>query len=380
MAKSGGVKIISDFPSQVDKDLLTQICRWHRSKDVYVRLFPRFGFSGSKLLLVFFYPEPKGLPYLIKIGKIESMKEEFKAVESMKDLVSDCKLEESHLFESGDFGALIYRHKGAIRPTNAENPTTLRELIYDFSGKVNDEKLALIIEEVYDSLEQAHLDSEIRDIDVDSFYGRYYRGNTSDIVLKNIFGISRDKNQFEYLGVNIYNPIKYRYELPSKINGIIGRIHGDLHPDNIVLDSKYKIGLIDFAWAFEPRDVLVDFVLFENSIRFMHFPKAVNVYEQAFVDERLLEENGADDIISHDFSSEDSNRLYHRMARIIKKTRGCAKELFGGGFCFEKYLFSQFIVLYGLLRYDTYNQMMAARVLGMIADKIKKIKFDHVQV
>ena len=85
----------------------------------------------------------------------------------------------------------------------------------------------------------------------------------------------------------------------------------------------------------------------------------------------MLEENGYDFILAEDFSNTTIQHLYHRLAHMLKTIRNRARKYLGNNFTIERYLFVQFIILYGLLRFETYNQYTATRALGMIAERLK---------
>lgn len=366
------VIIHSDFPGQRESELLKQICGARSSRHVYVKMFKRYGFSGSKLLLVFFFSTQKGVPYLIKIGRLNDINKEYEAVKSMKNLVSDCNLEEDRIFQYDDVGALIYKHRGTDNPENADTTLTLSNVMYkkkQITGLAFDK----IIKSVYGTMRQAHTYYRYKNINVFTHYKRYFRGNESKKLLEKAFGLNRSEGLFEYLGEEIYNPLRYYDEMPKRIDVPVGRVHGDLHPDNIVIKNN-NVSLIDFAWSLESRDILVDYVLFENSIRFMYFPKVFCLEEHDYVNNALLSENGYDLILRKSFINSENQFYYHRMAGLIASIRSNAKSVLKDEFDFKSYLFVQFLVLYGLYKYDTYNQVIVAKVLGRLA---KKLRFDY---
>jgi len=56
--------------------------------------------------------------------------------------------------------------------------------------------------------------------------------------------------------------------------------------------------LIDFANPKDPKDIRVDFVLFENSIRFWYFPDSTSFEERVCVNRYLFEKDGYKKIAS----------------------------------------------------------------------------------
>ncbi len=366
------ISIFTDFPNKVEKDLLKQICRGRGRKTIHVSQFPRFGFSGAKLLLVYFDKNPQGVPFLAKVAEIADIQQEFQAVDSIRDLVADCSLEENKPFTSGRLGALLYRHRGTDQPAGAEQPVSFREVLYCPESRFSRQDLESTLEDVYTKLYNAHTTCSKEEVSLRDHYKRYFRGDIVRSKIAAILGSCQGQETFEFLSTEIYNPLKLRDELPTSVSTHVGRVHGDLHPDNIILDRTNRPNLIDFAWAKAPRDVLLDFVLLENSIRFKDFPRSANLDEQLVIDRMLLEEGGWQSINEDLFSDDETARIYVRLALMVGKIRQKAREILGSKFSIERYLLSQFIVLYGLMRFDTYEQYSGTRALGLISKRLRE--------
>ncbi|RYZ40968.1 MAG: hypothetical protein EOO71_13940 [Myxococcaceae bacterium] len=58
--------------------------------------------------------------------------------------------------------------------------------------------------------------------------------------------------------------------------GIIGAVHGDLHPKNIVLTGHDGVQIIDFGWATNLRHVVVDYVLLDLNLRGTTLPSQID--------------------------------------------------------------------------------------------------------
>ena len=98
----------------------------------------------------------------------------------------------------------------------------------------------------------------------------------------------------------------------------------------------------------------------------------MNLDDQLNVDRLLLDELGWQSITRDLFSSDETARIYIRLASMIGKIRTIAKEILGTSFSIEKYLLTQFIVLYGLIRYDTYEPYASVRALGMLSKRLNE--------
>lgn len=365
------IKIITNFLSKEEIGLLKEICRERQRDVLFATPFQRFGFSGAKLLLVYFGARPQGLPYLVKISNVGDVKKEFKSVGRMRDLVEDCRLEEHKIFEFEDRAALLYMHKGTDNPQKAEEPLSFQDVLYNKkTANFSEKQLESTLYEVYNKLTQAHKTATHKQVDLEKHYLAYFRKDKSNLRIRQILGDRANITETEFLGTNIINPLYMRKALPKTVDVAVGKVHGDLHPTNIILDRLYNPHIIDFAWANEDRDVLLDYVLIENSIRFMHFPRRVNLDEQRKVDEILLEEDGWEHINSIKFSVDETKRVYRRLCNMIGAIRRSARRTLGDNFSMSNYLTTQFIVLYGLMRFETYEPYSTTRNLGMIANRI----------
>jgi serine/threonine protein kinase len=274
---------------------------------------------------------------------------------------------------NGQWGALLYRHRGTDRPAEAAAPQALRELLY--GSQMKRMTLRKILNEVFDKLQNAHSNLRVRRVSIRSHFKRYFRKHGARGRIRKLLGPDANSIRLRFLGARIYNPLRCVTSLPRRAKLSVAAIHGDLHPDNIVIDRNGVPHLIDFAWAHKSRDVLIDFVLLENSARFMAFPSAgpINLSDQLKVDQALLDENGFRRINSLSLSSHARREEYARLACLIGHIRKRARTLLKGEFSMQKYLLTQFIVLYGLLRYKDYEPYTSTRALGLIAARLKRI-------
>lgn len=365
----------TDFPGTIQKVIIEKICQERGCSNAFVKTFTRHGYSGASLSLIFFskepVEEPVGVPYLLKIAQKCDIKKEYAAIKIMRDLVTDCRLEIDKKFFQDDWGGLLFLHKGTDQPRNADKVITLSDVLFRNREVYTMDSLKLIINEVYEKLKNAHTVHEPGIVNVSQHFKKYFRGHESKKRIQSVLGSHSNEDYFEFLGTSIYNPLKLIKEIPSRITVYEGHIHGDLHPGNIVLDRNNLPNLVDFAWAESRKDILIDYVLLENSIRFMHFPRIANLDEQLFVDGCLLEEDGYNPILAKNFSNTNIQHLYHRLAQMLEIIRNRAKKHLGDNFTIERYLFVQFIILYGLLRFEEYNQYITTRALGMISERLK---------
>ena len=347
-------RIRSDFPDKVEKNLITQICDDQGKKWAHVGQFQRFGFSGARLLLIYFARKPDGVPYLVKIAEHDDAVREFNAMKALSDLVVDAVLPARRVFPATGtrsfdlsekkWGALLYVHRSTDRPEGAADPLALRKMIYD--ADYSKDEVSRAIKEGFEKLKSAYAKRRTDEVPLREYFDKYFRGDAAKERIRCILGDNANTEDSTFLGAPILNPLKTLERLPDRERLCLSRVHGDLHPDNVILEHRTRTAhLIDFAWADRVREVLVDFVLLETSIRFNLFPKRMNLEEQLEVDDKLLEEDGADEIPSCRFQTPESRQSYDRLAAAVQTIRNCARSFLEADFSMERYLLTQFILL-----------------------------------
>jgi predicted unusual protein kinase regulating ubiquinone biosynthesis (AarF/ABC1/UbiB family) len=53
----------------------------------------------------------------------------------------------------------------------------------------------------------------------------------------------------------------------EEFEGVLGAVHGDLHPKNIVIDGDEVARIIDFGWAQPASHIVIDYVLLDLNLR-----------------------------------------------------------------------------------------------------------------
>lgn len=59
-------------------------------------------------------------------------------------------------------------------------------------------------------------------------------------------------------------------------DGVLGPVHGDLHPKNIVIDAANAVQIIDFGWATVDRPIVVDYLLLDLNLRGTTLPSQIS--------------------------------------------------------------------------------------------------------
>ena len=95
-------------------------------------------------------------------------------------------------------------------------------------------------------------------------------------------GIFGDAPRVNALGRDWVNPTRVvdRLLKPSRtFEAVIGAVHGDLHPKNVVLDKSDEPHIIDFGWARTDGAIVVDYILMDINLRSITLPSHVQERE-----------------------------------------------------------------------------------------------------
>ncbi|MCI0536340.1 MAG: hypothetical protein L0Z50_14055 [Verrucomicrobiales bacterium] len=106
-------------------------------------------------------------------------------------------------------------------------------------------------------------------------------------------------------------------------------------------------------------------------IRFRCFPRYCDEQLHGQVDDLLLEHQGPDEIPRVVGARGLAEVAFNRMAAMVGVVRTYAGKAYGRNMDFSGYLAAQFLVLYGLMKFDDYNSPIVLRALGMIANKLR---------
>lgn len=148
--------------------------------------------------------------------------------------------------------------------------------------------------------------------------------------------------------------------------GVLGPVHGDLHPKNIVLDAANAVQIIDFGWATVDRPIVVDYLLLDLNLRGTTLPSQIS-------------EEGILQFASFLRPECDLNSLpgaVQGRAKIIKEVIWAkAGERVVRENWAEEYMIPLFLVGYGLLVYldSARNQPALAATVLQLARELEKI-------
>lgn len=372
--------ILPGFLNENQKKLITKLSHkfCNERKIVWLKPLERFGYSGSKLYLIFFGGKENGRPYVIKINDKDKIKREVSASRTVRHYFENASdLPNSNIY-NGKLGTFMYPHMGGNKLKDIEMSKTLDEVLFDVEYDIQD--VLKIINNCYDiNFELARDAYSEKEFDLFDEYDRYLRQEKeSDDVVSSILGnrIGSKELKIKFLNTVITDPLLLIHDerfRRLKMFDTIGPVHGDLHASNVVLTAmKFEPKLIDFAWAQPTSSIFKDFVLFECSVRFMLFPKLLGPKIQANLDKALLKSdyNKAKEVINS-ISNKNTYELLIRLIEIVKCLRDIAAKS-SKNFNLNNYLTCQFMVLYGLLKYPTYNTYASLAYLGLLGTYINK--------
>ena len=326
----------------------------------------RVGRSGASVVLVYFDEKSTTLPFVIKLHDSRQIAKEWKAIESVQTYFPDA-LPGFAPHYIGNRGALAYKHAGHVGGQAKPSTVELKDVLFDH--RQSTAQVEQMMSRIYEgACRTAHGAVTTKTVIPRNEYKWYLRGDAAAANIRAALGSDANKRRLHFLGTTIVNPLHAKRDGFGRRRSLpLGPVHGDLHPNNVIFDVNGDAHLIDFAWSHANGHVLKDFVLMENSIRFLLFPRCIDLQRQLAFDRALLEEEfpipppgpRSDDLRSH----------YNRLARLVRILRISARSVCGS-YDFDDYLAAQFLVLYGLLKFHEYPIHVTLRALGMIGSKL----------
>ena len=332
-----------------------------KADQIHIEPLGRFGYTGARLFKAHFDKNRVGAPYVLKIDTVKNVNSEALAQTKAAAFYPNTYPQQVDSPSGGELSLLMYN----MIVDSSGDITELREQ-YEKVGDPSDFLDSL--DKMYALCKNAHSPEGIRTT-FDAAYDKYLRNSRPDKLAESL-GTSEIK--LEFFGGNYWNPTNIVKTIGQKEGTLAkGFIHGDLHPNNVVINQHNKPSLIDFAWAGE-GDILIDFVLMECSLRFLLFPHNIDWPAHRRVAQMLVTEDGPAEIIQ--FYKENPNTVhqerYLRMAQAIQIVRSRAKDHAKSYWDFDNYLCGQFMMLYGLSKIEAYPFAVTVDALGIIGTKL----------
>jgi hypothetical protein len=343
-----------------------------------IRIEPmrRYGFSGSKLLLVFF-SKRGGIPFIVKIHQKDVIKKEYDSAKSVQNYFGDTHLIREPIYHE-DLGAIIYKY--FTSNNNKLDSSTLEDIVYNTDFQDSD--ILSILDSVYTANIQCSYSAfNVKKINWLDNYAWYLRttpdsGISKSInIMHSVLNYNTSDERIIFMGREILNPISFIHKLNFDENLLIAPTHGDLHVNNIVIDEKKNPHLIDFAWANMEHHFLVDFSLMECTLRFATLPNHLCTELLLKHDEdlaKITSECLCPKNCSIQNEIKGSNKQYIcRSCKLINKIRSHAKDAYADHPFRKHYLISLYLMLFGLFHIDQYPKDRCLLNLGFLSTEIQ---------
>lgn len=331
------------------------------SEHVHLRPLGRYGNSGSRLFAARFDERGNGADHVLKLTPRVKALKEWAGLPAILQFFPDAVLGNFEVEAAPDLGATLYK-------LFAQRPGEIVELRdYIVKDAISTRRVTHVLNKTYERMAAAHR-SVPRPIDYGLDYEWYERGDRLGLV-DLAFGDSRRISVF---GNDYAHPTQVFGRLKGRTATVPwGFVHGDLHPNNVVMDEHGSPAIIDFAWSRE-FDITVDFALMECSIRFLLFPQNVDWHAHRSVNVALLEERGPAKVTTmYKHSNSPLAGSYLKMAGAVSTIRRRARDHAGELFNWDHYLVTQFLILYGLSKVASYPFFQTVDALGLLGTRIE---------
>lgn len=151
-----------------------------------------------------------------------------------------------------------------------------------------------------------------------------------------------------------------------KLKMSIKPCHGDLHSENIFIDEKEKIFLIDFGFTGKHHSV-IDHAALESSIKYKHIPRYIEIRKLIEIEEELL----TGDTFEKDYNYKNIKRTdILKYFQLINQIRLLANTYIVDKNTKIDYYVSLFMITFRQIKYPDLNQLYALESSKLLAKKI----------
>jgi hypothetical protein len=334
-----------------------------------VRPLGRYGYTNSRLYLVYCAPQDSGIPFVVKTDRADVIRQEAVGVRALRVFFTGAN--QAQVFPDFDAPeAVIYP---LVSVDGAETVRELREIVYQPSrpGVEGQPNSVDGLRATYESCRRAHAVKDKR-INFGAEYEWYLRESPERLLDDPLPSIFSSGNDIEVYGHRLRDPRRILNSVRAiEADTKVCPVHGDLHPNNVLFGPKFVPVLIDFAFGHRDGHFIKDFVLMECSLRFLLAPRLIRPDLMAKLDERLIEEHGYEDVGTISASGRTADVLYE-MAKLVEVIRTeCRRR--SPEYDFQEYLIAQYLVLSGALRLLPYQDFRTLRALCHISDELVRL-------
>jgi hypothetical protein len=257
MAPRSEITIIDEALTDEVKAVLRVCAKESKVSEVHVRPLGRYGYSGAQLFQVRLGILGGGVPFVVKIDTAEKINREVEALRGANSYFFDAEFKHIEVH-----GQTLQGIKYQLKTADKEQFQIVEfEEVYKDKARPDNE-VCDVLGKVYESCRFAHQYAQLISVPLRSHYEWYLRKDRPDRISET------------YGNTGIVRLFGKNYPSPrAVINRLLQRslptpcvrVHGDLHPNNVVLASGGP-ALIDFAWFKSEMDLYVDYVLMECSL------------------------------------------------------------------------------------------------------------------
>jgi hypothetical protein len=330
-----------------------------------VRPLGRYGYTESRLYLVYCAPDNAGIPFVVKTDRPEIIQRE--ALGVTKLAVYFAGAQSARIYPSAaEPRAIIYP---LVAVDGQETVQELREIVYQPAG--SRERLPTptdLLLRTYQSCRNAHV-TRPGSFSFGEEYREYLRDTGERLLTDPLPALFSDRGSINIYGHTLNDPRRILERVKAwEITSRVCPVHGDLHPNNVLFGPEFSPVLIDYAFGHLNGHFVKDFVLMECSLRFLLPPKLLQPDLIIEFDRSLLDEHGYEEVDNFPARgrTRDVIREMASLTEVIRKQcRICAPD-----YNFREYLIAQYMVLLGNIRLLPYQDFRMLLALCQLADHL----------
>jgi len=356
------------LPHREDADLVRG-CVDYLSPDASlasVRPLGRYGYTESRLYLVYCAPDNGGIPFVVKTDRPEVVRQEATGVTRLG------------VFFPGAQSARIYpsreKPEAIIYPLVAvdgqETVQELRETLYQPAGRREGFPTSTeLLRRTYDSCRRAHV-THPGSFFLGEEYQPYLRESGERLLGDPLPSLFAERGSINVYGHTLNDPRRILERIKSwEMESQVCPVHGDLHPNNVLFGPEFSPVLIDYAFGHLNGHFVKDFVLMECSLRFLLPPRLLQPDVIAEFDRHLLRENGYQVVDELSLRGRTGDVL-QEMASLVETIRKqCRSRV--PSYDFREYLVAQYLMLLGMMRLLPYQDFRTLLALCRLADHLE---------
>jgi len=332
-----------------------------------VRPLGRYGYTESRLYLVYCAPGEGGIPFVVKTDRPEVVKREADGVRRLAVYFTGAQ--SARIFPSPEIPeAIIYP---LVALDSSGTIIELQERVYlpEHARRSDWPNSVELLRSTYQDCRSSHVGS-IATIRCGAQYKAYLRETPERLLADPLPHVFLDEESATIYGQTLRDPRRILEAVKGmEFDTVVCPVHGDLHPKNVMFGRNFVPVLIDYAFGHLDGHFIKDFVLMECSLRFLQTPKLLQPDLIERLDDALLEENG--------YETVPTSPRAGRTAQVLKETADLVSvirtecRLRHKAYDFSEYLVAQYLVLMGSLRLLPYQDFRTLRTLCKLADHIE---------